>query len=89
VHGNADRLHSAPMLPARGHLARQPSRPMDPRAVAEPRPAATKVGAAPPTRPVAIGFGGPHAQATARVGGPAFSRTTRSATIDGKQLHHK
>ena len=34
-------------------------------------------------------IGGPHAQALGRVGGPAISRTTHSATIDGTQLRHK
>jgi hypothetical protein len=34
-------------------------------------------------------IGGPHAQGLGRVGGPAISRTTHSATIDGTQLRHK
>ena len=34
-------------------------------------------------------IGGPHAQGFGRVGGPAISRTTHSATVDGTQLRHK
>jgi hypothetical protein len=34
-------------------------------------------------------IGGPHAQGLGRVGGPAISRATQSATVDGTQLHHK
>ena len=34
-------------------------------------------------------IGGPHASRLGRVGGPAISRTTHIATIDGAQLHHK
>jgi hypothetical protein len=34
-------------------------------------------------------IGGPHAQGSGRVGGPAISRTTRSATIDGTRPPHK
>jgi hypothetical protein len=34
-------------------------------------------------------MGGPHAQGLGRVGGPAISRATHSATVDGAQLHHK
>jgi hypothetical protein len=33
--------------------------------------------------------GGPHAQTLGRVGGPAISGRTHSATVDGNQLHHK
>ena len=34
-------------------------------------------------------IGGPHAQGFGRVGGPAISRTTHSATVDGTQLRRK
>jgi hypothetical protein len=34
-------------------------------------------------------LGGPHAQGLGRVGGPAISRATHSATVDGAQLHRK
>jgi hypothetical protein len=34
-------------------------------------------------------IGGPHAQGLGRVGGPAISRATHGATVDGAQLHHK
>jgi hypothetical protein len=58
------------------------------------RPAVTPSSAASPaarpaTTPRNSAIGGPHAQALARVGGPALSRTTHSGTIDGTQLHHK
>lgn len=33
--------------------------------------------------------GGPHAQGFGRVGGPAISRRTPGATVDGTQLRHK
>ena len=33
--------------------------------------------------------GGPHAQGPGRVGGPAISRATHSATVDGAQLRRK
>jgi hypothetical protein len=39
-----------------------------------------------PRNPV---VGGPHAQGPGRVGGPAISRTSHSATVDGAQLHRK
>ena len=55
---------------------------------------AASISAAPPAArlssiPRNSAIGRPHAQALARVGGPAISRTTHSATIDGAQLHHK
>jgi hypothetical protein len=34
-------------------------------------------------------IGGPRIQSAGRVGGPAINRTTRGATIDGSQPHHK
>jgi len=47
---------------------------------AAPRQSATRKDSA---------IGGPHAQGLGRVGGPAISRTTHSATVDGTQLRHK
>jgi hypothetical protein len=50
---------------------------------------AASLAARPATTPRNSAIGGPHAQALARVGGPAISRTTHSGAIDGTQLHHK
>jgi len=45
--------------------------------------------ARPSSTPRISAIGGPHAQGLGRVGGPAISRATHSATVDGTQLHHK
>jgi hypothetical protein len=59
----------------------------------QPKLAAANSTASPAARPLATPrtstIGGPHAQGSGRVGGPAVSRTTHSATVDGTQLHHK
>jgi hypothetical protein len=59
----------------------------------QPRLAASISAASPAARlvmtPRTSTIGGPHSQGIGRVGGPAISRTTRSATVDGTQLHHK
>jgi hypothetical protein len=59
----------------------------------QPRLAASNSAASPAARlvmtPRTSTIGGPHSQGVGRVGGPAISRTTRSATVDGTQLHHK
>jgi hypothetical protein len=59
----------------------------------QPRLAASNSAASPAARlvmtPRTSTIGGPHSQGIGRVGGPAISRTTRSATVDGTQLHHK
>src|ERR1700722_18584561 len=82
--GNADRLHSLLNAQARGHPARQPGRSVrSARAISAPPPAARLASI-----PRISAIGGPHPQAFARVGGPAVSRTTHIATIDGAQLHH-
>jgi hypothetical protein len=39
--------------------------------------------------PRSSAIGGPHAQGLGRLGGPAISRTTHGATIDGTQQRHK
>jgi hypothetical protein len=45
--------------------------------------------ARPSSTPRISAIGGPHAQGLGRMGGPAISRATHSATVDGTQLHHK
>ena len=59
----------------------------------QPKLAAANSAPAPAARPATTprspAIGGPHAQGSGRVGGPAVSRTTRSATVDGAQLRHK
>ena len=45
--------------------------------------------ARPAPNPRNSAIGGPHAQTLGRVGGPAISGRTHSATVDGNQLHHK
>jgi hypothetical protein len=59
----------------------------------QPRLAASNSAAPPAARPVATPrnstIGGPHAQGSARVGGPAIGRTVHNAIIDGSQQHHK
>jgi hypothetical protein len=59
----------------------------------QPRLAASNSAASPAARPVATPrnstIGGPHAQGSARVGGPAIGRTVHNAIIDGSQQHHK
>jgi hypothetical protein len=60
-------------------------------------PAAPKLTASPRLTPAPrlavtprnVTIGGPHGPGVGRVGGPAVSRTTHSATIDGAQLRHK
>jgi hypothetical protein len=61
-----------------------PSRPK--LAVANPAPAPA---ARPAVIPRSPGIGGPHAQVSGRVGGPAVGRTTGSATVNGAQMRHK
>jgi len=57
------------------------------------RPAASNSAAPPAARLTSTlgnsAIGGRHAQGLGRVGGPAISRTTHSATLDGTQLRHK
>jgi hypothetical protein len=58
------------------------------------RPAgAPSIAASPAARlaatPRGSAIGGPRVQSAGRVGGPAITRTTHGATIDGTQLHHK
>jgi hypothetical protein len=59
----------------------------------QPKLATSNSPASPASRPAPTprnsAIGGPHAQTLGRVGGPAISRTTHGATIDGNQLHHK
>jgi hypothetical protein len=60
----------------------------------QPKLAATNSAASPPVKPAVTPRnptmgGGPRGQVVGRVGGPAVSRTTHSATIDGTQMHHK
>jgi hypothetical protein len=55
----------------------------------QPKLAAPKSPASPAAAPRSSGIGGPHAQVSGRIGGPAVGRATRSATIDGGQLRHK
>ena len=56
----------------------------------QPKLAAPKSPASPPSAPPrSSAIGGPHAQTVGQVGGPAISRTTHSATVDGNQFHHK
>jgi hypothetical protein len=59
----------------------------------QPKLAASNSAVSPAARlvmtPRTSTIGGPHSQGIGRVGGPAISRTTRSATVDGTQLHHK
>jgi hypothetical protein len=99
--GTAARQHSPPNAQARGRLARQANglggsagaaagspgftgshgaRPR-PRPGPGPGPAGPPklTASAPPAAPRGLG----------RVGGPAISRTTHSATVDGTQLRHK
>jgi hypothetical protein len=59
----------------------------------QPKMAASN-GVAPPaarqsSTPKNPAIGGPHAQGLGRVGGPAISRATHGATVDGTQLHRK
>jgi hypothetical protein len=49
----------------------------------------TSPAARPAPNPRNSAIGGPHGQTLGRVGGPAISRTTHSATIDGNQPQHK
>jgi hypothetical protein len=56
-----------------------------PAASNSPAPSATRLSSTP--RNSAIG--GPHAQGLGRVGGPAISRATHGAIVDGAQLHRK
>jgi hypothetical protein len=59
----------------------------------QPNPAASRGAASPVPRPTALpsgpAIGGPRAQGSGRVGGPAIGRTTRNATIDGSRPPHK
>ena len=59
----------------------------------QPKLAATTTAPAPAVRtavtPRSPSIGGPHAQVSGRVGGPAISGPKHNATIDGTQLRHK
>jgi hypothetical protein len=94
AHGRLARQPSRPVGTARA-VARGPEfrGPRDVGPAGQPKLATSNSPASPAARPAATprnsAIGGPHAQTLGRVGGPAISRTTHSATVDGNQLHHK
>jgi hypothetical protein len=100
--GSAERLHSLLNKQARGHLARQPGRPVGSiRAatggpgVGRPalKPAISKRSALPLPKltpmPRNAPIGGPRVQSAGRLGSAAIGRINRSGAMDGMQFHHK
>jgi hypothetical protein len=91
--GTAARQHSPPNAQARGRLARQANGLGGSAGAAAGSPSFTgSHGARPgPAGPPKLTASAPPAapRGLGRVGGPAISRTTHSATVDGTQLRHK
>jgi hypothetical protein len=94
AHGRLARQPSRPAGTARA-VARGPEvhGPRDVGPAGQPKLATSNSPTSPAARPAPnprnSAIGGPHAQTLGRVGGPAISGRTHSATVDGNQLHHK